>query len=141
VPYARRRGTCKRSLAGPPEDAKKLFLRFLGDPFLAKRAARLDRLAHLPEVGCAALAENKVLLESRPVLDRHRVLEELGDQPDHLGAGQFVGHAAGHGAFPSAKCFSSTARTFDRARWSRTRWFPSEIPSDSQASSELQPST
>ena len=53
----------------------------------AQRAHGADRLAHLLDVGDAALAEVEVGLEARDVLGRHRALEVVGEDLGQLLAG------------------------------------------------------
>ena len=88
-------------------------LDLLGGDVAAREA---NRDADLLEVAAAAVAARDVALEALAGPARHCSLEVLRDQLDHLDARQL----SGHGPSPSSRC-SSAARTFERARCSRTR--------------------
>ena len=73
--------------APAPEGLQQLALGLRGKRLRRQVAEGADRLAHLVEVGRAAVAPGQVALEAGAVLARQGALEVLGDQLDQLPAG------------------------------------------------------
>src|SRR5437764_14789505 len=108
----------------PPgaEDREDLGARARGDGLVRDMADGANRLAHLLQVGAAAIAGIEMALDERALVRWEHVLQVRGHELDKLTANDLVsgqGMRGGHGC--SDTYGSRAARTVDLARWSRTR--------------------
>ena len=111
-------------MSAPPgtEDREDLIPGARRDRLMRDVADRANRLAHLLQVRLAAIAGGKMALDDRALVRRQYVLQVRGHQLDKLSANDLVGGRRMCGCRAcSDKYGSKAARTFDLARWSRTR--------------------
>src|SRR6185312_391854 len=113
------RRTCLRRSGGAPaaEGVEQVALGLRRQRFRREPAGEHDRLADLLEIGRATGAAGEVLVETGRLLGRERSLEVVGHELDELLAAElFDVHA-----HACSRYESSAARTFARARCSKTR--------------------
>jgi hypothetical protein len=84
-------------------------------------AERADCLADLLEVDLAAIAAGDVLLEALVLFRRERALEVVRHELHELAATELFDLCVHVHVPASCRYPSSAARTFERARWRRTR--------------------
>src|SRR5215471_20539453 len=134
--------------AGGPESGHELRavdVRKRFDVVLGQLAGEGDDLLDLLEDTQAPGANGEVSLDTGPQVGRDGSVEVVRDHLDEDGAREIVfgrRHRSARGHTSLASKYSSSARrTFERPRWSSTRWIVSERLSASQISPELHPST
>src|SRR5262245_31252478 len=130
----------RAACAPSAERLEQLVARVRRDVLLGQPAGRLDRLPHLLHVGGAVRAPLDVGAEGTAIRARQAAVEVGRDQLDELLTGHLPGEEAHDVTASGSRYSSSAARTLERARWSRTRWFPSVISRASVTSIGVQPS-